>query len=130
MIQEISTHTLISRELCGNPIELSPNRSVVSLITKDYMKVDEKGLVHGGFVFGLADHAAMIAVNHPNVVLAGADVRFHLPIKINEEIVARAEVVEEHNNKRTVRVIVVRDDETVFSGNFFCVILDKHILEK
>ena len=28
------------------------------------------GWYNGGFIFGLADHAAMLAVNDPNVVLA------------------------------------------------------------
>jgi acyl-coenzyme A thioesterase PaaI-like protein len=45
------------------------------------MAVNEKGLVHGGFILGLADHAAMLAVNHPDVVLGGAECNFLAPVK-------------------------------------------------
>jgi acyl-coenzyme A thioesterase PaaI-like protein len=44
------------------------------------MAADQRGLVHGGFTFGLADYAAMVAVNDPNVVLGAAEVRFLAPV--------------------------------------------------
>ena len=72
----IQTHKSIDQELCGKPLELGDGHSRVELITTDRMAVDKTGLVHGGFIFGLADYAAMIAVNHPNVVLGASDVRF------------------------------------------------------
>ncbi len=130
MALSIITHTHINRELCGTPRELTPGRAVVVLTTLDSMAVDEKGLVHGGFIFGLADHAAMLAVNHPNVVLAGADVRFNFPVRPNEELIAYATVIEEKGRKRTVHVEVKRNDETVFSGTFLCAVLDTHVLDK
>jgi acyl-coenzyme A thioesterase PaaI-like protein len=49
------------------------------------MAVDDRGLVHGGFVFGLADHAAMLAVNDPNVVLGAASTRFLKPVRVGED---------------------------------------------
>ncbi len=130
MALSIMTHTHINLELCGIPRELSPGRAVVALTTLDYMAVDEKGLVHGGFVFGLADHAAMLAVNHPNVVLASADVRFNLPVQPNEELIAYASVIEEKGRKRSVHVDVKRNNETVLSGTFLCAVLDTHVLDK
>jgi acyl-coenzyme A thioesterase PaaI-like protein len=96
----------------------------------DTMSVDAYGLIHGGFVFGLADHAAMLAVNHPNVVLAGAEVRFLAPVRPGEELVADAQVTESNGKKRTVSVAVTRNNEMVFSGIFHCAVLDKHVLEK
>lgn len=125
----IMTHKSINQELCGTPVELALNRAVIEMTAKEFMAVDEKGLIHGGFIFGLADHAAMLAVNHPNVVLAGADVRFILPVRVNEELIARADVVEEKGKKRMVRVEVTRGDETVFSGTFTCAVLDTHVLD-
>lgn len=32
------------------------------------MAADEYRLVHGGFIFGLADYAVMLAINEPTVV--------------------------------------------------------------
>lgn len=130
MMKEIFTHSLINYELCGTPVEVKPEMSVVSMTTKDFMAVDKKGLVHGGFLFSLADHAAMIAVNHPNVVLAGADVRFHLPVKVGEDLIARAEVINQSGKKFTVSTKITRNEDMVFAGTFFCIVLEKHILEK
>ena len=55
------------------------------------MAADGSGLAHGGFIFGLADYAAMIAVNHPNVVLGAAEVRFLKPVVSGETVVARGQ---------------------------------------
>ena len=92
------------------------------------MAADDHGLVHGGFVFGLADYAAMLAVNDPNVVLAGADVRFLMPVVVGEQLVAEAWVEEADGRKSRVRVEVVRDGDTVMSGDFRCVTLARHVL--
>ena len=67
---EIRTHQQIDPALCGRPVSLAPGRAEVTLEMTPAMAVDAEGLVHGGFVFGAADHAAMLAVNHPHVVLA------------------------------------------------------------
>ena len=92
------------------------------------MAVDTTGLVHGGFVFGLADHAAMIAVNHPNVVLGAADVKFIKPVKSGDVLVAEARVEKKEGKKQTVSVLVTRGDAEIFKGMFICFILDKHVL--
>ena len=69
----IQTHSAIDRGLCGKPLELEEGRAVVRLETRDVMRADERGLVHGGFLFGALDYAAMLAVNHPHVVLGKAE---------------------------------------------------------
>ncbi len=125
---EISTHQKIDRKLCGNPLEIREGYSRVELVAEDNMAVDQTGLVHGGFIFGQADYAAMIAVNHPNVVLGGADVKFLKPVKTGERVVAEARVAAVEKKKHTVEVSVTRDGVKVFEGTFFCFVLEKHVL--
>ncbi len=127
---EISTHQKISESLCGTMEFLKQGHSRVSLTATDIMAVDESGLVHGGFVFGLADYAAMIAVNHPNVVLGGADVTFLKPVKVGESLTAEARIQEEKGKKKDVLVEVSRGDQKVFEGRFSCFVLEKHVLSK
>jgi acyl-coenzyme A thioesterase PaaI-like protein len=100
-------------------------------------------LVHGGFVFGLADHAAMLAVNHPNVVLGSAAVRFLLPVTVGERLVAEASLAETTGRKSRVLVEVRREaagdasgasgasgaGEAVMSGELVCFTLDRHVLD-
>lgn len=125
---EIRTHKEINRTLCGTPVKVEENGSRVRLQTNRDMAVDETGLVHGGFIFGLADHAAMIAVNHPNVVLAGAEVKFIKPVAAGATVVAEAVVESGDDRKKDVTVSVDQDGETVFEGRFRCVVLNRHVL--
>jgi uncharacterized protein (TIGR00369 family) len=126
---DIRTHDKIDTSLCGVPVETGPGSATVQMSASDLMAVDARGLVHGGFLFSLADHAAMIAVNHPNVVLAGAEVKFLKPVAAGDLLIARASVAGETGRRRTVNVTVLRDKETVFEGTFTCAILEKHVLE-
>ena len=125
----INTHKEIDPGLCGKPLDTGDGFSKVVLKTLDSMKVDETGLVHGGFIFGLADYAAMIAVNHPNVVLGAADVKFLKPVKAGATAVAEARVESSEGKKSIVTVTVEVDSETVFKGVFACFVLEKHVLK-
>ncbi len=125
---EIFTHQQINRQLCGTPVELADGFSHVRLIPSPEMIADESGLVHGGFIFGAADYAAMLAVNHPHVVLAGAAVKFLKPVKTGEALDAEARVVQAEGRKRSVSVLVRREAETVFEGDFTCLVPERHVL--
>jgi uncharacterized protein (TIGR00369 family) len=124
----IQTHQGINRECFGTPVYLEEGTSRVELLTISSMAVDETGLVHGGYIFGLADYAAMIAVNHPNVVLGSSDVKFLKPVRAGETVVAEATVEARQGRKQIVAVTVAQNDEIVFSGSFTCFVLDKHVL--
>ena len=102
---------------------------MVRLDTDETMKVDDFGLIHGGFVFGAADYAAMLAVNHPNVVLGSADVQFLKPIRTNDTIYAEAKVTSSQNKKRIVSVSARVEDAEVFRGTFTCFVLQEHVLK-
>ena len=122
------THLGIDPGLCGEVVALAPGRAQTRLTTLASMKVDESGLVHGGFVFGLADLAAMLAVNDPNVVLGSASTRFLRPVRIGDVLTARATCTAESGRKRVVAVEVLRGDEPVMTGELTCFVLDRHVL--
>ncbi|MDD2390390.1 MAG: PaaI family thioesterase [Desulfobacterales bacterium] len=124
----IITHQAINPELCGTALDVGKNTSRVELRTSQNMSVDDSGLVHGGFIFGLADYAAMIAVNHPHVVLGGANVKFIKPVVAGELVTAEAEVIQSEGKKQMVQVSVNRKNDVVFKGEFTCFVLDKHVL--
>jgi len=127
---EIKTHKNINQKLCGEPVALKEGYAKVKLITIPEMAADEEGLVHGGFIFGQADYAAMLAVNHPYVVLGAANVRFLKPVKVGDEVVAEAEVKETKGKKVIVNVVVKREKESVFEGEFICFVLENHVLKR
>ena len=124
------THNLTSKRLVGEPVKIAEGYAEVKLKTIDEMKVDEYGLIHGGFTFGLADYAAMLAVNEPTVVLGKAEVKFTKPVKVEDELLAKAKVVEDLGRKKVVHVDVFNQKkEKVLEGKFYCYVLEKHVLE-
>jgi acyl-coenzyme A thioesterase PaaI-like protein len=126
---DILTHQKTDHQLCGTPLDVGQGFARIQLQAFERMAVDSSGLVHGGFVFGLADYAAMLAVNHPNVVLGAAEVTFLKPVAINETVVAEAQVDSVKDRKRIVSVVVLKNEVPVFKGSFTCFVLEKHVLD-
>ena len=126
------THLSISEELVGK-VEVieSGKSSIVTLLVDHRMRVDERGLAHGGFTFGLADYAAMVAVNDPFVVLLSSHVSFLKPVAVGDRITAHSRIIESEGRKRKVWCEVFnQDQQKVFEGEFLCLVLNKHVLEK
>ncbi len=90
--------------------------------------MDEEGLVHGGFVFGLVDHAAMLAVNDPFVVLGSAEVRFTAPVRVGDEVTATATRTEVKGKKHVLSVSARVGDREVLAGTMTAFVLDHHVL--
>jgi acyl-coenzyme A thioesterase PaaI-like protein len=126
---EPNTHRALDRALCGTPRALKVGSAEVDLTTTQAMSADEHGLVHGGFIFGLADHAAMLAINQPNVVLGSADARFLAPVVVGEQLRAHARLAGVEGKRHKVEVQVKRGEQHVFEGTFVCVVPARHVLE-
>jgi acyl-coenzyme A thioesterase PaaI-like protein len=125
-----NTHLAIDRRLCGLVREIGGDRSAVELLLVEEMRADAAGLVHGGFIFGAADYAAMLAVNDPNVVLGSAEVRFKRPSRVGDSLVFDARVESADGRKRTVSVVGKDvNGAEVFAGRFMCFVLDEHALK-
>ena len=128
---ERRTHLSADDKLVGKVEVIDSGRyAEVTLTVHDSMTVDGKGLVHGGFTFGLADYAAMVAVNHPYVVLVSSNVKFLKPVVRGDRLLAKAQIVATEGEKRKVLCEVFnQNSERVFEGEFLCAILNRHILE-
>lgn len=127
---EPETHLRIDEELCGEPVDLDEGRAVVRMEATPRMAVDEYDLVHGGFVFGLADHAAMLAVNDPNVVLASAESEFTAPAQVGATLTATARIQDRDGAKFVVDASVSDGTDEVFRGTFTAFVPDRHVLEE
>jgi len=127
LIKQI-THLNVNKKLSGEPIELKEGYSKVKLQTNSDMVTDSSGLIHGGFTFSLADYAAMLAINHPNVVLGAASSRFLLPVIEGDVLIAEAQLVRKEGKKLIVDVSVKRKEQDIFTGEFICFTPEKYIL--
>jgi acyl-coenzyme A thioesterase PaaI-like protein len=123
-----NTHLGIDPSLCGHPDTLGPGTATVRLQTTAAMAADARGLVHGGFVFGAADYAAMLAVNDPNVVLGSADTRFLAPVQVGQVVHIAAQITTTKGRKRVVQVTATVAETQVLTGSLTCFVLDDHVL--
>ena len=127
-----NTHLLASEKLVGSVVSIGEESATVKLkITKE-MRVDEFSLAHGGFVFGLADYAAMVVINEPTVVLGKAEVKFLKPVAVNDELTAKATKSSNIDGKKTTVLVEISNtkNEIVFEGKFVCFVLEEHVLKK
>jgi acyl-coenzyme A thioesterase PaaI-like protein len=125
-----NTHQLASEKLIGSVISIGNDCATVKLTITEEMIVDSYNLSHGSFVFGLADYAAMVAINEPTVVLGKASTKFLKPVVLNDEVTAVAKITETSGKKISVSVDVKNQKkELVFEGEFICFVLEKHILD-
>ena len=126
---DVRTHLGIDPTLVGEAIELGPGHATATLLADTRMTADDRGLVHGSFTFGLADYAAMLAVNDPYVVLGGANCRFLAPVRVGETMRASATVTETKGRKHLVAVQVYVEDRKVLECELSCFVLDAHVLD-
>lgn len=125
----IGTHERINTNLCGEIILLEKGYVETKLTTIPEMLADDVGLIHGGFIFGAADFAAMLAVNEKNVVLVASDCQFLSPVKFHDEVDFIAKVRHKEGRKRNVHVEGFVLDIKVFEGEFKTVITEHHVLK-
>lgn len=124
------THEKINAALVGSIVELKEQYAKVTLNLTSEMSADDHGLIHGGFIFSIADYAAMVCVNEPNVVLAAANVKFIKPVKVGDTIIAEATGETQEKNKFAVEVHVNCGVDEVFYGEFMCIVPKVHVLDK
>lgn len=126
-----NTHLLASKKLIGEVISIENNTAKVTLTITPEMAVDNYQLAHGSFVFGLADYAAMVAINEPTVVLGKAETKFMKPVVVDDKLTAIATITDKSHPKKIVvsATVTNQTNALVFEGNFVCFVLEKHILD-
>ena len=105
-------------ETSGAEVAATPGYSRVEFVTNSAMAAPGSQFVRGGVVFGVADHAAMLALAQPGAVLQAAEVQFIRPVKVDEHLVAEAHARIRHGKKRHVTVTVSQGAEKVLEGEF------------
>lgn len=124
---KINTHLKIDNNLNGEVVKVKKGYAKVKLTVTEVMRADEQGLVHGGFAFGAADYAAMVAVNDPFVVLAKSEVKFLAPIRVGAVVHFEAQITQSMGYKHVVEVTGAIVEKKVFTGIFYTAVLTKHV---
>lgn len=126
---DVNTHLAINSALVGRVTAREEGAAQCVLEATQTMAADARGLVHGGFIFGLADYAAMVAINDPNVVLGKSEVKFLAPSKVGDTLEANAKIISQSGKKHQVEVDVSCNGRLIFQGTFTCFVLKTHVLD-
>lgn len=112
--------TLGSKEIVGEIIDLEVGNLGISILeTTSDMTYSKTSLVKGHFIFAQAESLAMAVVDAPVVLMGVANVKNINPIKANDRLIAKAEVVRVRDKKHYIHVkINNKSHEQVFRGKF------------
>jgi acyl-coenzyme A thioesterase PaaI-like protein len=117
--------SLQSKEIVGELIDLSLNKSGISILETDNSMVFEKTkIVRGHFIYSLAESIA-IAVIDAQVALVGvANIKYKTPVYAGSKLIARAEVRRMRENNFIVWVKIIEKQLEVFRGKFILVAVE------
>ncbi|MCR5175291.1 MAG: transcription factor FapR [Anaerovibrio sp.] len=117
--------TIENDDLVGELIELNPGHSGVSLlkVTED-MVFAKNQIAKGHYIFSQANSLALALISAPRAVTGVANVKYKVPVKAGEMLVAKAEVIRQRSNKFFVWVITRNDKQEVFRAKFIVVSLN------
>lgn len=116
--------TIEKDDLVGELIELEPGHSGVSLLrVTDDMVFAKNKIAKGHYIFSQANSLALALINAPMAVTGVANIKYKVPVKVGEMLVAKAEVIRQRCNKFFVWVKTRNDREEVFRAKFIVVSL-------
>ncbi|HCB92422.1 MAG TPA: transcription factor FapR [Selenomonas sp.] len=115
-----------SKDVVGELIDLELGERGVSVlrITED-MVFKSTQIARGHHMFSQANSLAMAVIDSQMAVTGTANVKYKVPVRVGEKLVARAEVVQVRGNKSFVSVRTRNDKEEVFQARFIMVSLEK-----
>ncbi|MDD3839652.1 MAG: transcription factor FapR [Clostridia bacterium] len=118
--------TLGGSEIVGELIDLELGKSAISILQTDTTMVFEKtNVVRGHYIYAQAESLA-IAVIDAKVALTGvANIKYKIPIKAGEKLVAKAEVIRVRGNKYFVWVKIKVKQKEAFRGKFILVSIER-----
>ncbi len=125
---QLKASTLINQNLVGVLDDIKEGEAVVKFTCTEDMVVDQKGLIHSGFIFSSANYAAIAAINHQNAILAVSKANFLAPAALNDVITFRAKAMQTEARKRVVEVAGYLQDVKIFEAEFSVVVLERHVL--
>ena len=125
----LKTHEHIDRAYVGNIETLRHGHCRVSLVTTEWMTVDNEHMVMSGFINMAAEFSALAAINEPNAMMMHNDATYLSPVRMDEEIVFDAKVRHTDGRKREVDVIGHFKEIKVYESRMTITITEYHPLK-
>ncbi|WP_001158291.1 hotdog domain-containing protein [Helicobacter pylori] len=87
--------------------------------------VYEENFVHAGFVLIACNYAALCALNKRHSVVVSNNINFYAPLELNQEVLIKAQVVQDGVKKAEIKIEAFVLDIQVLEGMIEIVVFDK-----
>jgi len=117
---------IATSDVIGELIDLELGRSGISLmkITED-MVMEKTKVARAHHIFAQANSLALAVLDAQAAVTGVANVKFKIPVRFGEKLIAKAEVVKKRGNKYFVWVKTRNDQQEIFRSKFIIVSLEQ-----
>ncbi|MBS4026194.1 MAG: transcription factor FapR [Clostridia bacterium] len=104
-------------EIIGELLEIKLNESAISLleVTRE-MVLSKAKIIRGHMLFAQANSLAVAMVDSPLVLTGSARVKYLIPVKLGQKVLAKAEVLKRMGDKFFVKVVSKVGYTEVFTG--------------
>lgn len=116
---------IASQDLTGEILDLELGRSGIStLMVTSEMVFEKTQIVRGHYIFAQANSLALAVMDAPAAVTGVANIKFKVPVREGERLIAKAEVVRTRANKNFIWVKTRSGMQEVFRAKFIMVSLE------
>lgn len=117
--------SISSGEVVGELIDLELGKSGISImkVTED-MVFEKTQVARGHHVFSQANSLAIAVINAASVVTGVANIKYKVPVRVGDKLVAKAEMIRKRGNKYFIWVKTRSETQEVFRAKFIMVSLD------
>ncbi|MBN2260970.1 MAG: transcription factor FapR [Clostridiales bacterium] len=111
--------TLSQSEIVGELLDLELNNRAISVLDTDVSMVFEKTqIVKGHHIFAMAESLSLAVIDAEVAITGVANLKYNIPVKAGEKLVAKAKVTQIKENEYYVHVFINAHDEQVFRSKF------------
>ena len=117
--------TLSVEEIVGEIIDIKLGVSGISVLeTTTEMAFEESGIVRGNYIYSLAESLAIAVIDADAALVGVANIKYRIPVKASNKLVAKAEVKRTKDRRNLVWVFIYENKIEVFRGKFILVAMD------
>jgi len=117
--------SIASSDVIGELIDLELDKQGISILTITPDMVFEKTqIARGHYVFSQANSLALAVIDAPTALTGVANVKYKMPIRVGEKLIAKAELIRKRGNKSFIWVKTRNEKQEVFRAKFIMVSLE------
>lgn len=111
--------TITKAEIIGELIDIELNDRAISIIETDTSMIFKKSqIVKGQYIFAMAESLALAVIDAPVAITGIANIKYKIPVKAGEKLVAKAKVTTIKDTEYYVHVFINVRDQQVFRSKF------------